>query len=80
MPSTFASERTEHPQEEVEGAAGSDMASPHELGTYIIIWRVSSLSGNVRAGVNCPIGTLEGDPIPTENKIITFRTSQGSGY
>jgi hypothetical protein len=59
----------------MEGATGSEMTSAHEGGTYIIIGRVSSLSGNVRAGVNCPIRALEEKPIPTENKIVTYRSS-----
>jgi len=40
-----------------------------EVETYIIIWRVSSLPGDVRASINCPIRTLE-EPIAREKKKI----------
>lgn len=59
----------------MEGAAGSEMAPRHEEGTYIIIWRVSSLSGDVRASVDCPVRALVGESIPTENKIIIYEKS-----
>ena len=38
-----------------------------EMETYIIIWRVSSLPGDVRAGINCPIRALE-EPTTREEK------------
>ena len=60
---------------DAEGAGGAEAAPPHEVGTYIIIWRVSSLPGDVRAGVDRPVRALEGEPIPTENKIITHGNS-----
>ena len=41
-----------------------------EVETYIIIWRVSSLPGDVRAGIDCPIRALEGEPIPIKKKKI----------
>lgn len=54
----------------VEEAAGSETASLHEVRTYIIIWRVSSLSGDVRTGVDCPIRALEGESAPWRTKSL----------
>ena len=51
------------------------MHLPTEVGTHIIIWRMSSLSGDVGAGVNCPIRALERKPIPREEKFIIDRNS-----
>lgn len=62
-------ERMENSGNSVEGAAGSEKPSPHEVGTHIIIWWVSPLSGDVGTSVDGPVRALEGEQ-HQENKII----------
>lgn len=75
MPFAQIYERTGNSGKSEEGAAGSEKTYPHEVGTYVIIWWVSPLSGDVRTSVDGPIRALEGEPAPTKSfsmKSLTF--------